>query len=1223
MRVIARLVCILSLAPVAFAQGPVARWPMDEGQGQVTTDQVGGLQLKLEGATWTETKLGPALSFDGENARAICDFAETLKPTRALSIAIWARRTALDNYQMLVDAGSGWGDDNQGYRLLMYGRHLRFMLEAGGDACNPQGGEIVLCQWHHFAMTYDGAQVLLYQDGKQVAAKQDSGEISYEGLKSFLVGNGGNGGITGDIDDLAIYDRALNGDEIAGLFEQGKGRLLDAEELMAELVASQEAAEVAQVPEEPFTRDRHTCLLASFDSPQSNDADYARRDMRAAGGPTDCDVPGKFGLATRLRDGGIPIIYAGASNCDMRQGTIEFWVRSPDEHNIWADESLYVMLCVYCEDHVGYPGRPGFNLILRKLGEPRAIELSVDRERRGWYSHIRPEHSAGAARSKLLIPCAELDPGAWHHVAVSWDSAEGGTAYLFVDGKGVTKRFEPPLGDGLVIPCKKVYLGGGYFADLTPELDAAVDELRITDQCVTRSRLKGSAPDSAPAEVEQKMLMRAEDLVRAWLDTAISLQIGGGWQTIFDWPILTSTESPGTYSILAEDEQTARHTVTAMLRGYEVLGDQRYLRSALMAGEMLMAVQDEAGAWCQGYIVAPHGYEPVAPGRGAIEEGTQQDPIRFLCYLYRVTGDERYLEAAKRGGEFVIAAQNADGSWPLGFNSITMSAGGGYGGYSTLNDGTTIWGMRTMLLVHQMTGERKFLDALLRAGEFLVNAQLPPPTYSWAEQYGPDGKPAWARQWEAPHACTTAVGYARQGLTLMYDLTGDEKYLEPLTTCLEFWADLPKEHDGYQYYDMQTGVPIDAHGYKIYYLGDPEFGKMRYLHGTNPAASLRGALTVRVNGPVVPLRTGLVPRVEFAPASDLDPQGLRDPLRALTRVQTRALSGINALDAWNKGELDGAGRILVTSKRSGPLLNLGYGSRSALDVLSYIQAARAALGDIPVSSLPIWANAEYAHVDPQRDWYKTPLLPRQDAGLIVRPSKREIRLAGNTERLELTLTNVGPDRISVTVQVSDLPAGVNARAEPRTIALAAGTSGQVTVELAAGEQPGAGVAEIHLRSEGGARVLRLPVSTAPAGLAFTAEAEEATRLEAPFARLEDASASGGLCVGGERAADFTPDPVQPDTDDGGAAIFEFQLTEAGRYPLALRAYWLDTAGNSLYARMDGGEDEIVGNDPNFLTWQWVSGPTYELSAGKHTLRIGNRETGARLDRVYLGPRQTA
>ena len=48
MRVIARLVCILSLAPVAFAQGPVARWPMDEGQGQVTTDQVGGLQLKLE-----------------------------------------------------------------------------------------------------------------------------------------------------------------------------------------------------------------------------------------------------------------------------------------------------------------------------------------------------------------------------------------------------------------------------------------------------------------------------------------------------------------------------------------------------------------------------------------------------------------------------------------------------------------------------------------------------------------------------------------------------------------------------------------------------------------------------------------------------------------------------------------------------------------------------------------------------------------------------------------------------------------------------------------------------------------------------------------------------------------------------------------------------------------------------------------------------------------------
>ncbi len=1209
---------VLLLTTATFAQGPAVHWPMDEGQGDVTVDVVAGLELTLDGTQWVESKLGPALRFDGDGARASCELAEVLRPTDAMTISIWARRTKPGAYQQLVDAGSGWGDDNQGYRLLMYHRGVRFMVEAGGTVANPNGGEAPTHQWHHVAVTYDGAQSVLYLDGEIVREVERTGAITYEGLTNFLVGAGGNGGLTGDIDDLAIWHRALNAGEVTALFASGQARRLTPEELAAEVVANQEGVELARVPDAPFARDRDTSLLASFDSDESNDADYARRDVRAAGGRCAADVPGRFGGGVRIADGTPPLIYTGASNCDMSKGTLEFWARSPEGQNIWADGEAAVMACVFCEGFEGYPDRPGFNLILRKLAQPQVIELAVDTSWRGWYSHIWPDVSAGAARTTLVMPCTELDPEAWHHFLISWDRADGGRAWLTVDGKGATALFDPPLEDGMVIPCKKVYLGGGYFADLHHELDALVDEMRITDRCVAEDRLAPVTAEAAQAEVDQAELMRAEDLARAWLDQAIALQIGGGWQAALDWPTLTSTESPGTYSILAEDEYTARWTVAAMLRGWEVLGDERYLRSALQAGEMLIKVQDEAGAWVQGYIVQPDGYKPVSAGHGEIQEGTQADPIRFLAYLYRVTGDERFIEAAKKGGEFVILAQNADGSWPLGFNSITKQPDAGYSSYSTLNDGTTLWGMRSMLLMYQMTGEQRFLDSLLRAGEFLIGAQLPPPTFSWCEQYTPDGEPAWARDWEPAHPTTTAVRYASDALCLMYDLTGDEKYLEPLRRCVSFWETVPKEHDGYRCYHIETGEAIDAHNYKVFPLGHAEFGKARYNRGGNPAPALRGALQIRANGPIVPLRTGIVPRAELALDGPGDPHGLRDATSAVTRVRSRAHSGINALDAWQRGEVDGSGGIIASHARWGTGFNLGSGSRLALDVLDYIEATRAALGDVPVERLSIWADREYSAVDPERDWYATPLQHQARIGLIVRPDRRGVRLAGEPETVTLHLRNAREQAMTVSAAVT-APEGVQATVGGSPVSIEPGAEASVTVAFTPGGDVTAGMAAITLSAADGDARFMIPVVSAPAGRSFGAEAEDAARLTGSFERLEDRGGSGGACVGTVRPTDFTPAPVEAGSNDNGAAVFEFELAEAGKYRLSVRVWWIDRGGNSMWARMDDGEDLMVGNDENLLTWEWITGPVWELAAGRHTLRVSDREVGGHLDRVYLAP----
>ena len=182
-----------------------------------------------------------------------------------------------------------------------------------------------------------------------------------------------------------------------------------------------------------------------------------------------------------------------------------------------------------------------------------------------------------------------------------------------------------------------------------------------------------------------------------------------------------------------------------------------------------------------------------------------------------------------------------------------------------------------------------------------------------------------------------------------------------------------------------------------------------------------------------------------------------------------------------------------------------------------------------------------------------------------------------------------------------------------------GGEASVVVTFQPGAQVTEGSALITLSAAQGEARLLVPVVSAPPGRSFEAEAEDATRLEAPFERIEERDGSNGACVGTIRPADFTPSPVAAGSDEHGAAIFEFELTEAGNYRLSARVWWIDRGGNSLWARLDDGEDLVLGNDENMLTWQWIAGPAWELQPGRHTLRIGEREVGARLDRVYLAP----
>jgi hypothetical protein len=86
--------------------------------------------------------------------------------------------------------------------------------------------------------------------------------------------------------------------------------------------------------------------------------------------------------------------------------------------------------------------------------------------------------------------------------------------------------------------------------------------------------------------------------------------------------------------------------------------------------------------------------------------------------------------------------------------------------------------------------------------------------------------------------------------------------------------------------------------------------------------------------------------------------------------------------------------------------------------------------------------------------------------------------------------------------------------------------------------------------------------------------------------------------------------------DDGNAKYTIKVPSSGTYQLWTRTWWYDACGNSFFIVVDN-KPAVYVEDPTYQTWHWVKGPKLQLSAGTHTIRIQNREDGARLDQFML------
>ena len=204
----------------------IAHWALDETEGDIAYDSAGENHGTLSGdPAWQPSggKIAGSLQFDGIDDYISTNFV--LDPTDStFSVFAWIKGDVPGKVVISQADGTGSGETWLGTESSQ-GKLMTGLVPPPAGRFVPQQliSEFVVTdgQWHHIGFAWDGSYRALYVDGIEVkrdAAIQASLKSSDGGMyisagKMLDVGSF----FSGLIDDVRIYNLALNVEEIEGL----------------------------------------------------------------------------------------------------------------------------------------------------------------------------------------------------------------------------------------------------------------------------------------------------------------------------------------------------------------------------------------------------------------------------------------------------------------------------------------------------------------------------------------------------------------------------------------------------------------------------------------------------------------------------------------------------------------------------------------------------------------------------------------------------------------------------------------------------------------------------------------------------------------------------------------------------------------------------------------------------------------------------------------------
>ncbi|MFP4502463.1 MAG: pectate lyase [Candidatus Hydrogenedentota bacterium] len=262
------------------------------------------------------------------------------------------------------------------------------------------------------------------------------------------------------------------------------------------------------------------------------------------------------------------------------------------------------------------------------------------------------------------------------------------------------------------------------------------------------------------------------------------------------------------------------------LRAWRATNNPRFLDMAKEVGDALAAVQLAVGgwrmrqplsdAWADRNCDAPGSYR-VTP-QADFDDNRSQGPTRFLVELVRDgSTSEHHRAAMDKALEMLLEAQYPSGGWPQYYPLETNghSDMDSYRRYNHINDASIPDCMRALLAAYEAFGNQKYLDAAVRAADWLLAVRVP--GAAWAQQYYDDfvkgplkpNHPAPGRWFEPMAVTASETGSVVAVLSEVARITEDDRYIAPFSEVAD-WYERSRLDDGRwaRFYELHTNRPL-------------------------------------------------------------------------------------------------------------------------------------------------------------------------------------------------------------------------------------------------------------------------------------------------------------------------------------------------------------------------------------------------------------------------------
>ncbi|EMI16104.1 polysaccharide lyase family protein 10 [Rhodopirellula maiorica SM1] len=355
----------------------------------------------------------------------------------------------------------------------------------------------------------------------------------------------------------------------------------------------------------------------------------------------------------------------------------------------------------------------------------------------------------------------------------------------------------------------------------------------------------------------------------------------------------------------------------AYLNAYQLTSDPILLDAAKETAAALLRGQFVSGGWGEKIEFADRDRRQYAYRVDSNEVGKRhntttfdddktQSVIRFLMRLDIAIeqSDPAIHEAVMYALDGVLTSQYPNGAWPQRYDGSSPPVSTPnlkasypstwskthpkqkYDHYYTLNDGTISDLIATLLDAFDHYQDKRYFDAAMRGGDFLVLAQMPSPQPGWAQQYDQQMQPAWARKFEPPAISGGESQQVMRTLLLLYRRSANPRYLQAVQKALPYYESCLRD-DGRlaRFYELQTNRPLYmTRKYKLTYSDADVPNHYSFVVGSS-LGRIRNELE----------------KVESLPQDRLWVQRELKPTRlskTLTEQATRAVATLDARGAW-------------------------------------------------------------------------------------------------------------------------------------------------------------------------------------------------------------------------------------------------------------------------------------------------------------------------------------